>query len=96
MIHLGNIFAYIKKHPRSIILFDPKNTDLSDKGFVEVDWVELYYDEVYFIPPKAPESWGRAMRMSMLVNSIHAENIVTYRLNFGLVVFIGRLKIIFY
>ena len=53
------IFAYIKKHLRSRIVFDPTERNFSNHGQIEADWKEFYPDAAEAIPGNAPEPRGQ-------------------------------------
>ena len=74
---LGQIFAYIKKHPISRILFDPINPDFSNKGVVETYWSVFCQGLTEPIPPSYYDRWVRAQKLSIFVEASHATNAVT-------------------
>ena len=58
---LRQIFVYNKNHPISIIVFDPKNIDFSDKGAFEADWAESCQYLIEPITPNVIHIYARAM-----------------------------------
>jgi hypothetical protein len=50
-----HIFAYLHKHEKSSIVFDPADPYFDPVMFQEVDWSEFYGDVVEELPPKMPQ-----------------------------------------
>jgi len=66
-----HIFAYLKHHKRSQIIFDD-NVPVLANAFKVCDWTEYYPDAAEVIPPNAPELWGKPMVMTCYVDAGHA------------------------
>ena len=96
LMALGQIFAYLKRHARSRIVFDPTNPDMSDKDFITVDWSEFYRDAEEAVPPNAPEPRGREVKLYAFADASHAANMVTRRSHSGYIIFMGRSPIIWF
>lgn len=93
---LEQFFAYLKKHNRSKLVFDPMQPDLSDKDFVDPDWSEFYFGAKEVILPNAHEIWGKSVYLNLFVDASHASNVVTHQSHTGFLIFIGRTPIIWH
>jgi hypothetical protein len=81
------IFAYIKKHLRSRIVFDPTERDFSNYGWIEADWKEFYPDAGEVIPGNAPEPRGQPIQLNMFCDAAHATCLETRRSTTVIVIF---------
>ncbi|GAX20073.1 hypothetical protein FisN_1Lu447, partial [Fistulifera solaris] len=50
-----HIFAYLKSHDRSTLVFDDTRPFIDDRRFIRRDWSEFYPDAAEVIPPDKPE-----------------------------------------
>ena len=92
-----HIFAYLDKHERSRIVFDPTEPVVPDPGvFKEVDWSDFYEDIKEELPPNMPKPRGNSVTISCFVDSNHAGNLVTRRSHTGILIFIQNAPIIWY
>jgi hypothetical protein len=89
-----HIFAYLMKHDKSRIVFDPADPIIDDQQFLEVDWTELYGDMVEELPPRMPEPLGNPINISVFVDANHAGNAVTRRLHSGILIHLQNAPII--
>ena len=96
LMALGQVFAYLKKHQRSRLVFGPTQPDFSGKDFKQVDWSEFYLDVKEAIPPNAPEPRGKGVSLNLFVDASHAANVVTRRSHTGFIIFIGRAPVVWY
>lgn len=92
---LLNIFAYLKRHDRSWIVFNPQKFD--------IDWVPIkdeadpatraelmktmYPDAVDPDPPNMPTPLGIAIQLTCFCDANHAGNVVTRRSQTGILIF---------
>ena len=53
-----HIFAYLKQHDRSSLVFDDQEPEFAESRFQKADWAEFYPGAVEQIPPNAPEIRG--------------------------------------
>jgi hypothetical protein len=90
---LLHIFAYLKKHKRSKVVFDDTSPVFSETRFKEVDWTDQYGDIKEAIPPDAPEALGNSVHQSCFVDADHAGNRVTRRSHTGILMFLNRAPI---
>jgi hypothetical protein len=50
-----HIFAYLKAHEQSNVVFDPNKVDWDDTQPTTYDWEEFYKDAKEALPPNAPQ-----------------------------------------
>ena len=89
-----HIFAYLMKHDKSRIIFDPADPIFDDQQFPEVDWTEFYGDMVEELPPRMPEPLGNPVNISVFVDANHAGNAVTRRSHSGILIYLQNAPII--
>lgn len=91
MLH---IFAFLKLHPRSRLVFDDSYVPI-DHGPV-ADFSEFYPDAREEIPPNAPEARGKVVQVIAFSDSDHAGDLLTRRSRTGVLIFLNRSPIIWY
>jgi hypothetical protein len=96
-----HMFAYLKKHPRSQIVFDDTYPDFGEKrkdieNADDLDWTPFYGDVKEQLPPNAPAARGRELTMTCYVDADHAGNTVTRRSHTGVLIFLNRAPITWY
>ncbi len=91
-----HIFAYLKKHKRSTMVFDDNLPTIDKRRFVPADWAEFYRDTKEAIPPNAPEPRGKAVDIYAFVDADHAGNQITRRSQTGILIFLNRAPILWY
>jgi len=91
---LFDIFAYLKSHTRSRLVFDPDYPEIPEAE--KPDWSDFYHDAKEQIPPDAPEPLGKPVMMVAFVDSDHAGDKVTRRSRTGVLVFLNRAPILWY
>ena len=91
VIHL---FAYLKNHSRSKMVFDPMPMD--HDSHTSYDWTDFYQQVKELIPADAPKPRGKAVQTTCFVDSDHAGDQVTRRSRTGVLIFMGRAPIVFY
>ena len=91
-----HIFAYLKKHDRSTIVFDDAPPATNELRFVQVDWNDFYPDAHEALPPNMPEPRGHAIKVSCFVDADHAGNLVTRRSHSGILIFLNNAPISWY
>jgi len=89
-----HIFAYLKKHNNSALVFDDTTPYFDESRFTECDWSEYYPGAEEAIPPNAPEVRGRHITMSCFVDADHAGCRVTRRSHTGVIIFVNRAPIL--
>jgi hypothetical protein len=59
-----HLFAYLKHHKRSRMVFDDSEPFFDDKAFNVCDWSEFYPDAEEEIPHNVPEARGNGVVMN--------------------------------
>jgi hypothetical protein len=90
------IFAYLKAHDRSKIVFDASTPSIDTRRFTTHSWQDFYRDAKEAIPPNMPEPRGRAAEIHCFVDADHAGDRVTRRSHTGILIFVNRAPIIWY
>lgn len=91
-----HIFAYLKEHERSTMVFDDTVPDLCGSNFVKCDWLEFYPEAREAMPSDAPEPLGKSVVVSCFVDADHAGCRVTRRSHTEVLIFVNRAPIMFY
>jgi hypothetical protein len=91
-----HIFAYLKHHPRSTMVFDDTIPVFRGERFVNCDWSEFYPDAREAIPEIMPEPRGREVVMTCFVDADHAGCRETRRSHSGIFIFVNRALIMWY
>ena len=71
-----NIFAYLRKHKNSKIVFDYQRPQYDETCFIEADWKSLNGDVSEDIPANKPEPRGIPVRVSLFCDADHAGNLL--------------------
>ena len=91
-----HIFAYLKAHDRSTLVFDDTDPSFDGDRFNKCDWSEFYPDAAEAIPTDMPEPRGKSVSMSCFVDADHAGCRVTRRSHTGVLIFVNRAPILWY
>ncbi len=91
---LLHLYAFLKKHYRSRIVFDPTKFDHPEVP--EYDWIDQYKVECDKRPPGAPEPLGESIQTTCFVDSDHAGDLVSRRSRTGVLIFCNRAPIVWY
>lgn len=94
-----HIFAYLKKHPKLTLYFDPQEPILDPNMFNgnSADaFREIYRDAREELPPHMPEPRGRRVTTTAYVDASHASNRRTRRSHSGYIIFINRAPILWF
>jgi hypothetical protein len=89
-----HLYGYLKKNPRSKLVFDPSPMDWDPHP--EHDWSDFYKPQSELVPEDAPPPRGKALQTTCFVDSDHAGDLVTRRSRTGVLVFCGKAPIVFY
>jgi hypothetical protein len=89
-----HIFAFLKHHPRSRLVFDDSYIEFEPT--VPEDFSEFYPDAKEAIPPNAPEPLGKGVQMTAFSDSDHAGDLITRRSRTGVLIFLNRAPILWY
>ena len=85
-----SIFAYLKKHLRSKIVFDPAYVEIDESVFFQGNWDDYYGECKEDVPLVRPQPRGRAVVISMFCDADHAGNLLTRRSHTGLLIYLNN------
>ena len=91
-----HIFAYLKAHDRSTMVFDDSYPTFDNARFKECDWSELYPDASEVLPEWMPDARGKWVVMSCFVDADHAGCRETRRSHSGIIIYVNRAPILWY
>jgi len=77
-----HMFAYLKSHENSTMVFDPLEPVFDESKFQECDWSEMYPDAAEVVARNIPEPQGKAVRTSCFIDADHAGCRVQERRDF--------------
>ena len=63
------IFAYLKKHEKSTLVFDDLEIEVDERLFQEVDWADFYDENEEELPPKMPKPRGKAAKIVIFMST---------------------------
>jgi len=87
-----HVFAWLKKHGRSKLVFDSACVNSKEQSLP--DWTDFHKDVKEQIPADAPEPLGKPVEMTSHIDSDHAGDKVTRRLRTGVFIFLNRALIV--
>jgi hypothetical protein len=90
------IFAYLKTHDQSKLVFDRSTPNIDAQRFIKYDWEDFYRGAKEAIPPNMPEPRGRKVEIHVFVDADDAGDRVTRRSHTGIFIFLNRTPIIWY
>jgi len=91
VIHL---YAYLKKNPKSKLVFDPSPMD--HEAHPNHDWSDFYGPQKELKPQDMPQPRGNPLQTTCFVDSDHAGDAVNRRSRTGVIIFCGKAPIVFY
>ena len=94
-----HIFAYLKKHPKLKMVFDPKDVHLDESCFSQTpigEWREFYGEVTEEIPADMPVPLGRPVGMTCFVDADHAGNVVNRGSHTGILIFVQNAPILWF
>jgi hypothetical protein len=91
-----HIFAYLKTHSHSTMVFDDTMPTYRSKRFVKCDWSKFYPDAAEAIPTNMPQPRGKEISMSCFVDADHAGCMETRRSHIGIIIFVNRAPILWF
>ena len=89
---LYHIFAYLKSHANTEMVFDPTPVPFDMSLFERADWSFSPYDGEMLkeeLPANMPRPLGTSMTMRVFVDSDHAGDLITRRSRTGFIVFLN-------
>jgi hypothetical protein len=87
-------FSYLKCHDRSKLVFDDSYVQVNDEQ--DYDWKGFYPNVTEEIPANIPKPRGKAMQMTVFVDTDHAGDVLTRRSRTGVLVYLNRSPILWY
>ena len=90
------IFAYLKQHKKSKLVFDCEYRDFPSEKFQDFDWTEMYPDAQEELPEGIPEPLGRHVQIAVFADAAHADDLVTRRSTSGIIIFVNGTPIRWY
>ena len=91
-----HIYAYLKSHDKTSMVFDDTMPYFDETRFTKCDWAEYYPGAAEAIPPNAPEIRGKSVTMTCYVDADHAGCQATRRSQTGVLIFINRAPILWF
>ena len=85
-----HVFAHLKQHLNSTLVFDGRLPYIDEKAFIAMDWRGFYGTKKEEMPPQMPAPQGNSVRVSCFVDAENAGNVVTRRLHTGILVFVNN------
>ena len=89
-----HIFAYLNKHDKSRIVFDPTDPLPHTPTAAKPDWSLFYEVTEEELPPHMPEPLGYSVNIYTFVDANHAGNLVTRRSHTGILLFVQNSPIL--
>ena len=101
MQDLLHIFAYLKKHLNSEMIFDPSEPDIDMNYFQCQYWSYSIYSSTgeelkEVLPPNMPQPLGDGFKIRCFVDTDHAGESVTRRSRTGFIVMLNNAPIYWY
>ena len=95
---LFHVFAYLKKHMNSEMVFDPSEPEIDLNAFPKQDWSYSIYsspgeEAKELLPPNMPAPLGKGFTIRCFVDADHAGELVTRRSRTGYVVMLNNAPI---
>jgi hypothetical protein len=91
-----HLFAYLKHHKRSRMVFDDTEPTFDPNAFKTCDWSEFYPDAEEALPTTMPQERGHGVMTSCFVDADHAGCKATRRSHTGVFVFVNKAPILWY
>ena len=94
--HLYHMFAYLKKHHNTELVFDPSDPVVDENSFEERDWTTSEFGHLQGkedLPPNMPQPRGFGFVIRAKVDADHAADTVTRRSRTGFLVYLNSAPI---
>ena len=91
-----HIFAYLKHHAKSMMVFDDTEPSFQESKFGKHDWTDFYPDAKEAMPNNMPEPRGKEVIMSCFCDADHAGCKQTRRSHSGIIIFVNRAPILWF
>ena len=89
LLQVFHIFAYLKYHHNSTLVFDPTYPDLEYSRFIRNDWRNFYGKVKEELPDDMPEPLGKDFIIRCFVDADHAGEKLTRKSRTGFVVMLN-------
>ena len=96
LIAVLRVFAYLKKHHNSRIVFDPTYPDIDRSQFPRQDWKRFYDNVKEPMPPNAPKPLGKPVVIRIYVDADHAGDAITRRSRTGYIMYLNNAVVNWY
>ena len=97
MLAVLRVFAYLKKHGSSKLVFDSQHRDYDDIEWTSHDWKRFYPDiNGEPLPPNMPQPRGKSAQITFFCDAAHATCLVTRRSTTGIIFFLCGAPISWY
>ena len=98
MQELLHVFAYLKKHMNTLMVFHPSDPEIDMNSFKRQDWIYSIYsspgeDLKEALPTKMPNPHGYWFKIRWFVDSEHAGESLTFRSWTGFIVMLNNAPI---
>jgi hypothetical protein len=93
---LFHVFAYLKNHDRSMMVFDDSYPMFGATKFSECDWTELYPDACEPMPENMPVPHSKHVVMSCYVDADHAGCREMRCSHSGIIIYVNRAPILWF
>jgi len=91
-----HIFAYLKSHDRSLLVFDDTKPNFDEDRFRKADWSQFYPEAEDALPHNMPEPRGKPVTTTCFVDADHAGCRATRQSHTGILLFVQRAPIMWY
>jgi hypothetical protein len=91
-----HLFAYLKHHKRSKMVFDDTEPVFDETTFTVCDWSEFYPEAEEPVPPHMPKERGHGVVTLSFVDADHVGCKATRRSHTGVFVFVNKAPILWY
>ena len=98
MQEILHVFAYLKKHMNTEMVFDPSEPEIDMNSFQRQDWSYSIYSSPgeelkEALPPKMPKPLGHGFKIRCFVDADHAGEPLTRRSRTGFIVMLNNAPI---
>jgi hypothetical protein len=91
-----DIFAYLKKHENSTLVFDDAIPFIDERRFNRANWYDFYGEISEAILPNMPQPRGNSVKMMAFVDADHAGNLTMHRSHTGILIFLNKSLIVWF
>jgi hypothetical protein len=90
------VYAFLKTHSNSTMVFDPTYPTVIEGDFKHCDWKEYYPGAEEQISPNAPTARGKEIDLRMYVDSDHAGDQLNRRSRTGYIIYVQKAPVIWH